>query len=381
MRATSTSCATLTRCKPCWPGELEAANDTVATNVAVTFHPGAGVELLDASGFPLDRDGGAVTLRAGALRGGAERRIWTTWKVPTGAEASHALGSLTLSHAPRNGEPMAIIAELPHVACHADEAVVVAGFDADTWQRGVIEGRLQPDARQRVARGEGGQEGRSPQPCQGVRIEGDLLGRVILGGACQRGARPREIAGRRGRQLRRAGPADEAERLQQEEHGDPSEERRPSMSLLNRLASVVQADAHGVVDALEDRRLLLRQTLREAELELDRKTARHETLVAEAEQLSQARDRLTQVADAADADVEMALGRGEQELARFAARKLLSARRELADVEKHLTNAKAEAERLGSEVQRQEGELADLRRSRARAPLPQGVRAGSRGVG
>ena len=40
------------------------------------------------------------------------------------------------------------------------------------------------------------------------------------------------------------------------------------MNLLDRMARLVRADAHGVVEALEDRGLLLRQHLRDAEAEV-----------------------------------------------------------------------------------------------------------------
>jgi hypothetical protein len=43
------------------------------------------------------------------------------------------------------------------------------------------------------------------------------------------------------------------------------------MRLPARLSTLAKADAHGVVDALEDKALVLRQQVREAAAELDRK--------------------------------------------------------------------------------------------------------------
>jgi len=43
------------------------------------------------------------------------------------------------------------------------------------------------------------------------------------------------------------------------------------VSFLARLGTLARADAHGVVDALEDRTLVLRQNLREAAAELRKK--------------------------------------------------------------------------------------------------------------
>ena len=46
------------------------------------------------------------------------------------------------------------------------------------------------------------------------------------------------------------------------------------MKILDRMGLLMRADAHGVMDQLEERSLLLKQHLREAELELDHKRAR-----------------------------------------------------------------------------------------------------------
>ena len=51
-----------------------------------------------------------------------------------------------------------------------------------------------------------------------------------------------------------------------------------AMKLFDRMTTLIKADAHGVVDALEERSLLLRQHVREAELELLQKRARVEAL-------------------------------------------------------------------------------------------------------
>jgi phage shock protein A len=45
------------------------------------------------------------------------------------------------------------------------------------------------------------------------------------------------------------------------------------MSFWKRMTQTLRADAHGVIDALEDRVLLFKQHLREAELEVERKQA------------------------------------------------------------------------------------------------------------
>jgi phage shock protein A len=140
------------------------------------------------------------------------------------------------------------------------------------------------------------------------------------------------------------------------------------MRILDRMGLLIRADAHGVMDQLEERSLLLKQHLREAEIELDRKRAR---LEASEEQLRHMRDDARgceqQIAEL-DRDVELALAEGEEELARFAVRRLLPTRRRLRELRKRIAELEEGRERLGERLQAQEGEL-DLLRSRVRGRL------------
>ena len=58
--------------------------------------------------------------------------------------------------------------------------------------------------------------------------------------------------------------------------------------LFDRIAILLKADAHGVIESLEERSLLLKQCVREAEIELNRKQARLEVLRDEAKRLREA---------------------------------------------------------------------------------------------
>ena len=89
------------------------------------------------------------------------------------------------------------------------------------------------------------------------------------------------------------------------------------MGFVQRLTTLITADAHGVVDAVEDRGLLLRQYVRDAEGELIRKRARFEAITAEEKDLAAEELRLTARADELARDVEMALGSGNEDLAKF----------------------------------------------------------------
>ncbi len=99
------------------------------------------------------------------------------------------------------------------------------------------------------------------------------------------------------------------------------------MALFRRIRHLIKADAHGVVDALEDEALVLRQCVRDAEAALDRKRARRAALTAEGKRLKAEIEGLDGRIDILDADVALALAEEQEELARFSLRRLLPLRR------------------------------------------------------
>ena len=142
-------------------------------------------------------------------------------------------------------------------------------------------------------------------------------------------------------------------------------------TFIDRVATLVRADAHGVVDALEERALLLKQHLRDAELELVEKRARLEGLGAEAARLEDAVARRTRELDALDEDVALALAGGKDDLARFAIRRLLPLRREREGLEEALRGVRAAHDELAARLAEQEHAFRDLRvRVRARLAEP-----------
>jgi phage shock protein A len=142
------------------------------------------------------------------------------------------------------------------------------------------------------------------------------------------------------------------------------------MGLMNRLNILVKADAHGVVDAIEDRSLLLKQHVREAELELNRKRARLGALQAEQKTLEEDSRRTKDKIKSLDEDVTLAVGGGKEDLARFAIKKLLPLRRRLKHMEDRLKEIGEEEASLSGTVGEQEEEFENLR-ARVRTYLAQ----------
>jgi phage shock protein A len=142
------------------------------------------------------------------------------------------------------------------------------------------------------------------------------------------------------------------------------------MRFLERLKLLLKADAHGVMDQLEERPLLVKQYLREAELELTRKRARAEALEEEERRLAEEAERLEARVRALDEDVELALAGGKDELARFALRRLLPLREAATERRTRIGELLESRRRLLERLEAQEADL-DALRARARA----GIRA------
>jgi phage shock protein A len=140
------------------------------------------------------------------------------------------------------------------------------------------------------------------------------------------------------------------------------------MRLFDRIATLLKADAHELVESLEERALLLKQYLREAELALDQHRARLDAVREEEKRLAQSIARHAEEIRALDDDVALALGGGKDELARFALRRLIPRRKQLAALEAQRAERSAEAAVLAERVEQQQAQL-DALRVRVRGEL------------
>ena len=141
-----------------------------------------------------------------------------------------------------------------------------------------------------------------------------------------------------------------------------------ALRLFDRIATLLKADAHGVIESLEDRSLLLRQHLREAEIELDHKRARLEAVREEEKRLGETLLRREQEIRSLDEDVALALAGGKDDLARFAIRRLIPKRREQKALAAEIERRAEEAHALATRLAAQEAQFEALR-SRVRAEL------------
>src|SRR5512139_418603 len=158
-----------------------------------------------------------------------------------------------------------------------------------------------------------------------------------------------------------AGPA--ARNRERREEGD-----RMAIKLFDRIATLLKADAHGVIESLEERSLLLKQYVREAEIELHQKRARLEAVHEDEKRLRDALLRQEEEIRALDADIALALAGGKDDLARFAIRRLIPRRNELKLLRTHLEQRSAEAQAIAERLAAQEAQFEELR-SRVRTEL------------
>jgi phage shock protein A len=93
------------------------------------------------------------------------------------------------------------------------------------------------------------------------------------------------------------------------------------MSVFSRLFRLCKADLHGVMDQLEDKGLLLKQYLREMEESLRHKEARMGQIARAGEQIRRALDRHDEESLKLEQDLELAVGKEKDEIARMLIRK------------------------------------------------------------
>ena len=140
------------------------------------------------------------------------------------------------------------------------------------------------------------------------------------------------------------------------------------MRLFDRITTLLKADAHGVIESLEERSLLLKQYVREAEIELNQKTARLDAMREDEKRLREALEHCTVELRALDEDIALALSGGKDELARFAIRRLIPRRNESAALRAQIEQHGAEIHTLSERLAVQQAQFDSLR-VRVRAEL------------
>ncbi len=136
--------------------EFEATRMTVATGVDIEIEPGEGVSVLDAAGYPLEREGNLVRFRPGSLFAGQQREIWVTLSVPVDTLGEHGLGAFVLRYTADGERSSRTLSGRPMVACVPDRERMLASVDKEVWEASVVEedyNRLQEEVALAVKKG------------------------------------------------------------------------------------------------------------------------------------------------------------------------------------------------------------------------------------
>ncbi|HWA73516.1 MAG TPA: PspA/IM30 family protein [Polyangiaceae bacterium] len=133
------------------------------------------------------------------------------------------------------------------------------------------------------------------------------------------------------------------------------------MSFFRRIKTSLSADAHGLVDAIEDEALLLKQHLRDAEAEVLRKRARARELEAEQKRLGIERERALLEMARAGEDVDLAVQQGRDDLSRYALKQLLTQKTLLERIDARSARAGEELKELEQVLGTQQVALDELR--------------------
>jgi len=119
--------------------EFSLARDTTATGLELAIAPAPGVEVIEAAGYPLERDAaGRVRIRTGSLFAGQDRRLWVTLRLPPGASGeTHSLGRVSLGYTHDGRRSEIALAEEPRVALVADRERALGAVRPEAWARSV----------------------------------------------------------------------------------------------------------------------------------------------------------------------------------------------------------------------------------------------------
>ncbi len=94
------------------------------------------------------------------------------------------------------------------------------------------------------------------------------------------------------------------------------------MGIMTRIVRIFKVDVHGVMDQMEDKSLLLKQTIRDMEEELDRKETILKNLILRRDRVIQERRGYTRDLEGLERDLAVALKKEKDDIARMLIRKI-----------------------------------------------------------
>jgi phage shock protein A len=125
------------------------------------------------------------------------------------------------------------------------------------------------------------------------------------------------------------------------------------MGIMSRAVRMCKADLHGVMDQMEDKDLLLRQHLREMQAAMAGRQARIDQFEETLHAGKRERSRIVQELQNLEVDLDRAVARGRDDIARMLIRKLFPLRKRIEHMTRHLDETAqcldGEQDRMGVE--------------------------------
>ena len=118
--------------------EFYLSRNTVANGITVFVPLASGIQLVDASGYPLNRTREGVSFHPGSLGSGQTRRLFLTFQVPTASAGKFEIGAPSVSYRHRGEDYRVALSSTYTIACVADEAQVLSSIDRTAWQDKVL---------------------------------------------------------------------------------------------------------------------------------------------------------------------------------------------------------------------------------------------------
>lgn len=118
--------------------EFESTRKVVAGNAELRIRLKEGVQLIDAGGYPIEMVGSVAIIRLGDLLAGRQRKIYLTYRIPTGRLRSYTLGDMEITYR-HNGEQLQFVGdERFQVDCIEDKKAVISSIDKKVWSEQVV---------------------------------------------------------------------------------------------------------------------------------------------------------------------------------------------------------------------------------------------------
>jgi Ca-activated chloride channel homolog len=134
--------------------ELKAAGETVASALELQFEGASDIQVLDVSGYELERSGKHTVVRPGNLYAGQKRTLWVTLQLPTDKLRDLDVGRFVLRYKHRDQARELSTGELPQIACVADRERWKRSIDKSLWEQNLLTEQFQ-DAQMQVGRAVG----------------------------------------------------------------------------------------------------------------------------------------------------------------------------------------------------------------------------------